>query len=213
MLESLMPVRVDSAAVAAHAPPDLLLIERARGADAGAIEALMRRYGQRLYRIARSVLPDADAAERAVEDAYAAAFADLGRHEPTGRFAAWLTRTVLAQSAARAAVRPAACAPPAPPAPPAPARALEAAIDALPEVFRTVFVLRVVEGISGTETAAALGLNLTTVRTRLYRAHRRLAAGTGLGTAHTAFELEAARAERIVAGALGRLGLRAAPAP
>src|SRR2546429_45064 len=52
---------------------------------------------------------------------------------------------------------------------------LQGAIGSLPEVFRTVFVLRVVEGISGIETAAALGVHETTVRTRMYRAQRRLA--------------------------------------
>jgi RNA polymerase sigma-70 factor (ECF subfamily) len=54
-------------------------------------------------------------------------------------------------------------------------RALEQAIGGLPEVFRTVFVLRVVEGISSIETAASLGVHETTVRTRMYRAQRRLA--------------------------------------
>jgi RNA polymerase sigma-70 factor (ECF subfamily) len=51
---------------------------------------------------------------------------------------------------------------------------LEDAIDALPEVFRTVLVLRVVEDLSGVEVAVCLGLNETTVRTRLYRAQQRL---------------------------------------
>jgi RNA polymerase sigma-70 factor (ECF subfamily) len=87
---------------------------------------------------------------------------------------------------------------------------LEPAIETLPEVFRTVFVLRVVEGISGTETAAALGLNVTTVRTRLYRAHRRLSGGAELQAARGVFELEPARAERIVGEVLTRLRARSA---
>jgi DNA-binding CsgD family transcriptional regulator len=73
-----------------------------------------------------------------------------------------------------------------------------------------VFVLRAVEGISGTETAAVLGLNVTTVRTRLYRAHRRLSGGAALQAAQGVFELEAARAERIVAEVLARLRARSA---
>lgn len=156
--------------------PDLLLIERARTADMRAIEALIRRYGRRLFRIARSVLPDEQSAEAAVREAYLAAFADLSRYEPAGKFAAWLGRLAFVQArAARAHVRPA----PAGSQPAATAESpshaeLEPAIDALPEVFRTVFVLRVVEGISGIETAASLGLHQTTVRTRLYRALRRL---------------------------------------
>ena len=45
--------------------PDLLLIERARGGDERAIEALIRRYSRRMFRVARSVLPDEDAADAA----------------------------------------------------------------------------------------------------------------------------------------------------
>ncbi len=187
-----------------HVLPDLLLIERARAADARAIETLLRRYAQRLFRIARSALGEEQAAESAVEEACVAAFDELKRHEPAGKFAVWLTRLALEQLKARrethTAVRPA----------PVYRHPLEPAIDALPEVFRTVFVLRVVEGISGTETAAALGLNVTTVRTRLYRAHRRLSGGAPLQASQDVFPLDGTRAERIVAGVLTRLRTRGA---
>ena len=165
----IQPGRAAAARAEPEALPDLLLIERARTADVRAIEALIRRYGRRLFRIARSVLPDEESAEAAVREAYLAAFADLSRYEPAGKFAAWLGRLAFVQArAARAQARPGASAQP-------PSHAdLEQAIDALPDVFRTVYVLRVVEGISGIETAASLGLHQTTVRTRLYRALRRL---------------------------------------
>ena len=186
----------------AHGLPDLLLIERARAADARAIETLLRRYAQRLFRIARSALGEEQAAESAVEEACVAAFDELRRHEPAGKFAIWLTRLALEQLKARRAThaRPASVY----------RHPLEPAIDALPEVFRTVFVLRVVEGISGTETAAALGLNLTTVRTRLFRAHRRLNGGVAPQASQDVFQLDAARAERIVAEVLTRLRTRGA---
>ena len=179
--------------------PDLLLIERSRGGDARAIEALIRRYGQRLFRVARSVLPDEERAEAAVLEAYLAAFADLNRYEPTGKFAAWLTRLTFnqAQVLRAGAARPRAprlcrrprrrpghpCGALAQPAGAAAdelpqRRELEQAIGRLPEVFRTVFVLRVIEGISGIETAASLMVHETTVRTRLYRALRRLGPDT-----------------------------------
>jgi RNA polymerase sigma-70 factor (ECF subfamily) len=188
----------------AHGLPDLLLIERARSADARALEALLRRYAQRLFRIARCVLGDEQAAEGAVQESFVTAFEELRRHEPAGKFAAWLTRVALEQvRARRAAVQP-------PRPAPVYRHPLEPAIDALPEVFRTVFVLRVVEGISGTETAAALGLNVTTVRTRLYRAHRRLSGGATLQASQGVFELGGARAERIVAEVLARLRARGA---
>jgi RNA polymerase sigma-70 factor (ECF subfamily) len=198
--------------------PDLLLIERARGGEERAIEALIRRYSRRMFRVARSVLPDEDAADAAVQDAYLAAFGDLNRYTPTGKFAAWLTRLAFNQARAlRASARSGALAAPrqlAPPPTPAALademqerRALEQAIGGLPEVFRTVFVLRVVEGISSIETAASLGVHETTVRTRMYRAQRRLAPEVArrVRVAPGLLELTPERLDRIVKRVLAQL--------
>ena len=46
---------------------------------------------------------------------------------------------------------------------------LERAIDALPEKYRSVFVLRVVEGLDANETAEALEIGVENVKTRLHR--------------------------------------------
>ncbi len=200
-----------------QALPDLLLIERARAGEISAIEALIRRYSGRLFRVAQSVLLDPQRAEAVVLEAFLAAFGDLSRYEPTGKFAAWLTR--LAYSQARAQ-RAAACT-----LQPGDSGAtvagetdalaevarerqeLEQAIASLAEVFRTVYVLRMVEGISGIETAASLGLHETTVRTRLFRAHRRLAPDMAqrLRALAPLLELSRERAERIVSRALAQL--------
>ena len=83
-----------------HLLPDLLLIERARAGESQAIEALIRRYSGRLYRVACSVLLDAQRAEAVVLEAFLAAFGDLSRYEPTGKFAAWLTRLAYQQARA-----------------------------------------------------------------------------------------------------------------
>jgi RNA polymerase sigma-70 factor, ECF subfamily len=208
----------------ATALPDLLLVERARGKEARAFETLMRRYNQRLYRIARSIVPDADIAEAVVQEAYLLAFSDIERYEPTGKFGAWLARLAFNQALAlRRTVRPAAISPVTEPvelsgengaSSEAPAEAvpsrqvLEQAIDALPEVFRTVFVLRAIEGISGIETAACLGINETTVRTRLYRAQRRLRidwAQHAPTERSEVFELNSGRSDFIVSRVLSRL--------
>src|SRR5262249_52500670 len=148
--------------------PDLLLIERARAGDERAVEALIRRYSGRLFRVAVSVLLDHERAEAAVVDAFLAAFGDLNRYEPTRKFAAWLTRLAFAQARAlrgggRVLHAEAAVSEGAAQALSAGGdemhqrRALEQAIGSLPEVFRTVYVLRMIEGISGIETAASLG--------------------------------------------------------
>jgi RNA polymerase sigma-70 factor, ECF subfamily len=204
--------------------PDLLLVERARGKEIRAFETLMRRYNQRLFRIARSIVPDADIAETVVQEAYLLAFSDIERYEPTGKFGAWLARLAFNQALAlRRTVRPSApvaeagpaeqgegnsAGPESPGETPPTRQALEQAIDALPEVFRTVFVLRAIEGISGIETAACLGINETTVRTRLYRAQRRLRidwAQHAPAERGEIFELTGSRADHIVGRVLARL--------
>jgi RNA polymerase sigma-70 factor (ECF subfamily) len=211
----------------ATALPDLLLVERARSKEMRAFETLMRRYNQRLFRIARSILPDLDAAESVVQEAYLLAFSDIERYEPTGKFGAWLARLAFNQALAqRGTARPVAVASVAEPGPselptdgqasqaagqieePQPRQVLEQAIDGLPEVFRTVFVLRAVEGISGIETAACLGINETTVRTRLYRAQRRLHVDVSRrapAERGEIFELTGKRGDYIVNRVLARL--------
>jgi len=201
MLDPVTEIRNAAAAAGIpHGLPDLLLIERVRAQDARAIETLTRRYAPRLYRLARSVLGDEPAAEGAVQESCAAAFDELRRHEPAGKFAAWLTRLTLEHARARRDATHPASRPSA-----AGRHPLEAGVDALPEVFRTVFVLRALDGMSGPETALVLGLHETTVRTRLYRAHRRLTVTPDAAGIAAVFELDGARTERIVAGVLARL--------
>jgi RNA polymerase sigma-70 factor (ECF subfamily) len=207
MLDTLISVRAHGTSTTppavVEALPDLLLIERARSGDARAIETLMRRSNRRLYRVARSFLEQEGAAEQAVMDTYLEAFADLSRYQPNGKFAAWLTSLVVEQARRVAPRREHAAAVTSGIAP----VGLESAVLGLPEVFRVVFVLRVVEGIGGVETAASLGLNETTVRTRLYRAQRRLAAAIGerVLSAPEVFALSPDGAERIVQRVLSQL--------
>jgi len=90
------------------------------------------------------------------------------------------------------------------------AKTLEAAVSKLPDVFRTVFVLREIEGMSVAETAAALELNEDTVKTRLHRARIRLREmidpefKSALGETVI---FAGADCERMTAGILERLGL------
>jgi RNA polymerase sigma-70 factor (ECF subfamily) len=85
---------------------------------------------------------------------------------------------------------------------------LEASIDALPETFRTVFVLRAVEEMSGEEVARCLDIPEATVRSRFFRARSQLRAAL-LNQIDLAFEdafsFDGARCDRIVAVVLGRL--------
>src|SRR5215472_6528873 len=141
-----------SASTGPQALPDLLLIERARAGDEQAVEALIRRYSGRLYRVAHSVLLDSQRSEAVVLEAFLTAFGDLSRYEPTGKFAAWLTRLAYQHARVqRTAARAAALAEPVSGGETnggadgvRERQELERAIEALPEVFRTVYVLRMV---------------------------------------------------------------------
>ena len=85
---------------------------------------------------------------------------------------------------------------------------MEACIDALPEAFRTVFMLRAVEEMSVEEVSAALGLPEATVRTRFFRARGLLREGLARDIDHAladTFSFDGARCDRIVAGVMARL--------
>src|SRR6187402_3309835 len=134
-----------------------------------AFEALMRRHNRRLFRVTRSVLRDSDAAQDAVQETYLRAFTKLDSYQPSGKFGAWISRvafnealmmrrrnrgdTISLEDAGEDAMAvEEAAASDAPTADQfleaAHARALlEHAIDALPDNFRTVFMLRAVEGL------------------------------------------------------------------
>jgi RNA polymerase sigma-70 factor, ECF subfamily len=177
-----------------HDLPDDRLVERVRQRDYVAFEALMRRHNRRLFRVTRSVLRDSDAAQDAVQETYLRAFTRLDTYQPCGKFGAWITRVALNEAlmirrrtqadvsiddVGEEALADDKLSSDAPSADQfveaAHARALlEHAIDGLPEHFRTVFMMRAVEGLDVRETAESLGINAATVRTRLFRAQRLL---------------------------------------
>jgi RNA polymerase sigma-70 factor, ECF subfamily len=85
---------------------------------------------------------------------------------------------------------------------------LEAKIDALPDRFRIVFVLRALEELSVGETAAALDIPEATVRTRFFRARSRLreALSREIDLAFDdVFAFAGERCDRIVARVMARL--------
>jgi RNA polymerase sigma-70 factor (ECF subfamily) len=209
--------------------PDDRLVELTRQNNLSAFEALMRRHNRRLFRVARGVLRDSQAAEDAVQETYLRAYTKLDSYEPLGKFAAWLTRIALNESLMmRRRTRtdtesfdarqemPGSAEALASDAPTAEqfveaehARALlEHAIDALPENFRMVFVLRVVQGLDVRETAESLEINPTTVRTRLFRAHKHLRSDLARrlrGESSDIFDFGAERCDRVVEKVLARL--------
>lgn len=167
--------------------------------DRDAVRYVLTVNNQRLFRSAWSILKDRGEAEEAVQAAYVSAFASIATFEGRSSLTTWLTRIVInealgrlrAQRRRRASLdaegvavldsyRDKLMAGSQPPSPDAAVareqlrRLLERAIAGLPENFRTVFVLREIEALSVAETAEALGIPESTVKTRLLRARRRM---------------------------------------
>ena len=151
-------------------------------------EQLLQRYNQRLFRIARAVLRSDQEAEDVVQETWLRAFRHLSELAEPARFAAWVGRIALYESWARARrsrrLRGSdpdsepenletreTCADPEHAASDREIRGVvEAAIDALPEKYRVVFVLRAIEGLSTAEAARFLNLSRVAVSTRFHRA-------------------------------------------
>jgi RNA polymerase sigma-70 factor (ECF subfamily) len=197
---------------------DAALVAAARGGDTAAFEAIMRRHNRLLFRTARAILQNEADAEDVVQEAYLKAFLHLGGFAGAARLSTWLVKITVNEALARLRRRMPAGAPEQPAedsmvtettaeaSPEAAAaqgeirRLLEAAIDALPQAQRTVFMLRAVEEFS-------------TEDTRLHRAkqqlRRRLQHRVAAALSET-FPFAGARCDRVVAAVLGKL---AAPPP
>lgn len=200
--------------------PDPELIRRVRAGEPELFELLMRRYNQRVYRTIRSLLRDDRDVEDAMQQAWLAAYAHLGDFGGASSFSTWLTRIALNEAlgrlrrSGRAPVAPveeleAMRHPSAGPEERAGdrelARMMEEALDALPDGYRTTFVLRELEGLSTADAAACLGISEELVKVRLHRA--RLALRDALfvragSAAASAFTFLGARCDHVVAGVL-----------
>jgi RNA polymerase sigma-70 factor, ECF subfamily len=195
-----------AASAAAMSGDDAALAQLAAQGDHDAFTQIMRRYNQRLYRLAISVIGEASEAEDVLQESYVRAFYAFGSYAGAGSLGAWLARIVRNEAIDRLRARDSRRSHVAIEADlgepsddsemnvnddPAGAPAtqfdpqvlavnselrhlLEAAIQRLPEQFRTAFVLREVEGLSVEETAEYLGIPAATVKTRDHRARNLL---------------------------------------
>jgi RNA polymerase sigma-70 factor, ECF subfamily len=182
----------------AVASTDVELVRRALTRDATAVRTIVEQNNRRLYRIARSIVRSDSDAEDVVQEAYVRAFTHLDSFRGDSSLATWLSRIAMNEAFARLR-RDRATIPletaeahqtsaqiiqfPQTVASDDPERTMaqrevlqlvERATDNLPEMFRIVFVARVIEGMSAEETADLLGLKTETVKTRLHRARRLL---------------------------------------
>jgi len=209
--------------------PDEDIVKRVRGGDTALYEILMRRHNQRLYRIARSIVRDDAEAEDVMQEAYVRAYEHLSDFMGEAKFSTWLTRIAIHEALGRIRKRSkmgglesvvnrelhvttAMITPTDNPERLAYDRqlkiVLENAIDKLPQDYRTVVVLRIVEELSINETAACLDLSIETVKTRLHRGRallqKYLRHRAGI-VAPQIFPFHLSRCDRIVENVLRRI--------
>jgi RNA polymerase sigma-70 factor (ECF subfamily) len=203
------------------------VVRRVVAGEVGLFEVLMRRHNQRVYRVAWSVLANDAQAEELAQEAWVRVYERLGQFAGRARFSTWLTAIVLHEAWARSRkarrLEPITeemtetsegfmSAAPGPEARTLGAEVrsyLEAAMEALPEAYRVVLVLRDVEELSTSETAGALQVSENAVKIRLHRARamvrRDLTARVGPGI-REAFPFLGARCDRMVSAVMARVG-------
>jgi RNA polymerase sigma-70 factor, ECF subfamily len=210
------------------------LVELAQAGVGSAFRAIIQRNNRRLFRVARSILKDDSEAEDVVQEVYVRAFEHISEFRGESTLATWLTRIAINEAQGRlrrqrptvdlgvidaerggvADIIPFPTSPNSDPERTAAQREvrrlIERAVDELPDLFRVVFVMRVVEEMSIDETASFLGLREETVKTRLHRARNllRQALDAQLAPAlKDTFPFDGARCAHIADVVLERLGL------
>ncbi|HKW57879.1 MAG TPA: RNA polymerase sigma factor [Candidatus Acidoferrum sp.] len=204
------------------------VIDHVRAGESALYEIIMRRYNQRLFRVARAIVRDDSEAEDVMQDAYVRAYENLGQFEGRAPFSAWLTRIAVHEALHRARKRgrldqwddseldssPAVYMDESSPNPEQVTtrtelrELLEEAILELPAPYRVVMMLRDIEELSTSETADALGLTQENVKVRLHRGHGMVRAWllSRVGVhAREAFGFMGLRCDRVVAGVFAQI--------
>ena len=180
------------------ATEEMALVHAAKRGDVSAFEQLVRRYDRNIFRIAQHITQNREDAEDVVQDAFLKAYENLEQFQENSKFYTWLVRIAVNESLMKLRRRrsdrtvsldedieteedtmPREVADWSP----NPEQLykqgelkdiLRKTIQGLPASFRTVFVLRDVEGLSTEETAQALDLSIPAVKSRLLRARLQL---------------------------------------
>jgi len=177
---------------------DIALATEAKQGDKGAFTELVNRYAQRVFRVARHITKNDQDAEDVLQDTFLKAYSRLGQFEGNAKFYTWIVRVAVNEALMRmrrgknrvtvsldqeletsdGAIQrelPAETESPEESLSRTELReSLTQAIDSLSEIYRPVFVLRDVEGLSTEETAEMLNISLPAVKSRLLRARLQL---------------------------------------
>jgi RNA polymerase sigma-70 factor (ECF subfamily) len=162
------------------------LVEHVRAGRASLFEVLMQRHAERLRRVVRSVLKDDAQVDDVLQETFMRAFAHLDGFEGNAKFASWLTRIAVNEAVWRKRravehidvhgldLHGLEAGPEDVTATKEMSELLERAVEKLPDVYKDVFMLRVIDGFSVAETAWVLGVSEEAVRSRAFRANAQL---------------------------------------
>ena len=203
------------------------IVARVLEGDVASFELIMRRYNQRLYRVVRGILGDDDEAEDVLQETYVRAIEHLRQFAGAAKFSTWLTKIAVHESLARRrerermqptdldvadprtvlrlaeygrAERAASSA--------ELGQLLARAVDALPDPLRSVFTLRVIDGLDTSEAATCLEISEANVKVRLHRARTMLQSfiDREIGQeARQLYEFGGDRCDRLVRAVLSRI--------
>ena len=184
-----MEVSTVLAQAKAEAWTDEEIAIRVLAGETALYEIVMRRYNQRLYRVARAILRNDAEAEDVMQEAYVRAYEHLDQFAGRSRFSSWLTKIAVHEALSRVQKRSRqqelegmesqdmesilawdGDSPEQQVSNAEVGHLLEEAILSLPESYRTVLMLRDIEEMTTAETAAALDLTEENVKVRLHRA-------------------------------------------
>ncbi len=167
------------------------LVERARTGDEAAFRCLYDAHVDRVYRLAYRMSGEDDLARDFTQETFVRAYQRLAQYRGESAFSTWLHRIAIsvtlnglrksARHRGRERSLDEAHAVPSPVREPEPGvwGRIEAAVDGLPDIYRTVFVMHDLEGYSHGEIAASLGVAEGTSKARLFRARSKLRAVLG----------------------------------
>ncbi len=177
---------------------ELPLVQAAKQGNLEAFSQLVKRYDRNIFRIAQHITHNEEDAQDVVQDAFLKAYQNLGQFQGNSKFYTWLVRIAVNEALMKLRrrrtdktvsmdedVETEEGSMPREVADWGPnpeqlyrqselGEILKKTIQGLPPVFRTVFVLRDVEGLSTEETAEMLGLSIPAVKSRLLRARLQL---------------------------------------
>ncbi len=172
--------------------PDDVLVKRVQAGDSEAFEELVRRYERKVYNITYRLMGNEQDASEALQDAFLRAYRFIGKFQFKSSFFTWLyriaTNVSLSKLRKREKVDIVSIDQPVneagdlsfeiPDVKYGPEKlmqqrelraALQKAVDELAEDYRSVVVLRDLEGLSNEEVSKVLSLSVAAVKSRLHR--------------------------------------------